>query len=591
MNRPLLALLLPLWPSLCLSVICALATIAANIGLMTTSAYLISLAALQPPLAALSTAIVGVRFFGLSRAFFRYVERYCGHDAALRYLSALRIWFFRSLEPIAAADLKKYAAADLFSRMVADVEALKFLPIRLIVPLIAAVGVLLGLTVLLASLDRGLALIVLAGVFLQGGLVPYTFYRPLRNGRRTLAATRASFQAAIVDSIRGLRDSAVFDQTGLIRQRFVAANTQLLSASHVLHRKAAICDAAGILIAQLVLIGALAILISLVQQGSLEGIYLAVWALLVQSSFEAFLPLSVMLRYSEEIQDAASRLSSLLPPQPIPTLTSGGKLSSPFHLIATNLTYTYPSSRKPILRNINIQLLPGKHIAIVGPSGAGKSTLVSLLSGLQQLDAGSLRLNGSALQDIMPAERQAAMGVLLQQDHLFHATIADNLRLAHPTASDRQLWQALDQVFLAELIRSLPNQLETKLGNEGHGLSGGERRRLSLARLLLKNPPIMLLDEPTAGLDPLLTARLLGKGGPLLQPDHTVLLVTHQLTGLQAMDEIIVLDRGQIIEQGPPATLLNTHGYFYELWLLQQDMFNFAAITGLANGFPREPSK
>jgi ATP-binding cassette subfamily C protein CydC len=591
MNRPLLALLLPLWPSLCLSIICALATVAANIGLMTTSAYLISLAALQPPLAALSTAIVGVRFFGLSRAFFRYVERYCGHDAALRYLSALRIWFFRSLEPIAAADLNKYAAADLFSRMVADVEALKFLPIRLIVPLIVAVAVLLGLSVLLASLDGGLALIVFAGVFLQGGLVPYTFYRPLRNGRQTLAATRASFQAAIVDSIRGLRDSAVFDQTGLIRQRFVAANTQLLSASYALQRKAAICDATGILITQLALIGALAILVSLVQQGSLEGIYLAVWALLVQSSFEAFLPLSVLLRYSEEIQDAASRLASLLPSQPTPTLSPGGKLSPPFHLIATNLTYTYPNSRAPILRNINIQLLPGKHIAIVGPSGAGKSTLVSLLSGLQRLDSGSLRLNGSALPDIATAERQAAMGVVQQHDHLFHATVADNLRLARPTASDRQLWQSLDQVFLAELIHSLPNQLATNLGSEGHGLSGGERRRLSLARLLLKNPPIMLLDEPTAGLDPLLTARLLAKGGPLLQPDHAVLLVTHQLTGLQAMDEIIVLDRGQIVEQGPPSTLLANQGYFYELWLLQQDMFNFAATTSLANGFQSETLK
>ena len=591
MNRPLLALLLPLWPLLCLSIICSLATVAANIGLMTTSAYLISLAALHPPLAALSTAIVGVRFFGLSRAFFRYVERYCGHDAALRYLAALRIWFFRSLEPIAAADLNKFAAADLFSRMVADVEALKFLPIRLIVPLIAAVGVLLGLSVLLASLDGGLALIVLAGVFLQGGLVPYTFYRPLRNGRRTLAATRASFQAAIVDSLRGLRDSAVFDQTGLIRQRFVAANAQLLSASYALQRKAAICDAVGILIAQLALIGALAILVSLVQLGSLEGIYLAVWALLVQSSFEAFFPLSVMLRYSEEIQDAASRLASLLPPQPTPTLPSGGKLSPPFHLIATNLTYTYPSSRSPILQDINIHLLPGKHIAIVGPSGAGKSTLVSLLSGLQRLDAGSLRLNGKALPEIAPAERQTAMGIVLQHDHLFHATIADNLRLARPAASDRQLWLSLDQVFLAELIRSLPNQLETNLGSEGHGLSGGERRRLSLARLLLKNPPIMLLDEPTAGLDPLLTARLLAKGGPLLQPDHAVLLVTHQLTGLQAMDEIIVLDRGQIVEQGSPATLLANQGYFYELWLLQQDMFNYDATTILANGFQRDPLK
>ena len=206
--------------------------------------------------------------------------------------------------------------------------------------------------------------------------------------------------------------------------------------------------------------------------------------------------------------------------------------------------------------------------------------MIAILSGQQPPDEGELYLNDYELYRLTPTERNRLLGVALQHDHLFHATIADNLRLAKPAASDEELWHVLDQVFLAGTIRQLPNQLETALGSEGYGLSGGERRRLSIARLLLKDPPIYLLDEPTAGLDSQLAGQLLAKGGPLLRPDRTVLLVTHQADALSAMDEILVLDAGKLVEQGTLPQLLDKRGLFYDMWKWQQDRLYWSASAG-----------
>ena len=580
MIKPFQKLLLPLWPTIWISAACSLATVLANIGLMAAAAYLLSLAALHPPLATLSTAIVSVRFFGLSRAFFRYLERYSGHNAALRLLAALRIHYYRSLVPLSAVELKQYASADLFTRFVTDVETLKFLPVRLLIPLLVAIVTLCMLTALLAGLHWQLSMILLIGVLLLGGSLPWYFYQQDKKWRHLLSLRRLKFHAVVVDSVRGIRDWAVFDATGMLRRRFVDANSRFIEAAQVSHSTAASCDAAGMFIAQATLLASLAVLVKLVERGELAGVSLAAWALLVQSSFEAFYPLSNMIRYLGEIRDSARRLTALPAMRPVSVAALSPSLSAPYRLVASNIGCRYPASQQAVLSQVSLELFPGKHVAVVGPSGAGKSTMIAILSGQQPPDEGELYLNDYELYRLTPTERNRLLGVALQHDHLFHATIADNLRLAKPAASDEELWHVLDQVFLAGTIRQLPNQLETALGSEGYGLSGGERRRLSLARLLLKDPPIYLLDEPTAGLDSQLAGQLLAKGGPLLRPDRTVLLVTHQADALSAMDEILVLDAGKLVEQGTLPQLLDKRGLFYDMCKWQQDRLYWSASAG-----------
>lgn len=572
--RRLFALIVVPWRPLLLSSVFAFLAVAANIGLMTTSAYLISLAALHPPLATLSLAIVGVRFFGLSRAIARYVERYTGHDAALRVLREIRIWFFRSLEPLPAAVLAKYVSADLFTRMITDVETLKYLPVRILCPSLVAGILFIALTTLLATVYPPLALWFGAGLSILGLFIPYFLHRHQQNGTALISA-RLQFHAAIVDSIRGLRDLMAFGQVGQMQKSLSAANTLLLSTLHTRQKKNSLADAAGQFIASLVFIGSLAMLVSLVRSGRIDGLWLAAWALLIQSSFEAFLPLPLVFRYWQEASESACRLFSLISPRSDVTAATTNIPRSPLQLRVEKLCFAYPDSLAQALEQISFDLLPGKHLAVVGASGSGKSTLISILAGLQSCDSGAICVNDINRNALSPAMLQNSLGVLLQHDYIFHATIADNLRLARPDASEQEMWLALEQVFLSDSIRNLPEGLETMLGHDGHGLSGGERRRLSLARLFLKNPEIMLLDEPTAGLDPQLTSRLLVRGGPLLSAGRTILLVTHQLAGLQQMDEILVLDHGRIVEKGRLDELLSKQGYFFQLWSLQQDHFTY----------------
>ncbi len=572
--RRLLSLIAPTWPALCAAAIFTVVTIAANVGLMATSAYLLSLAALHPPFAALSIAIVGVRFFGISRAFSRYVERYAGHDAALRLLREIRVWFFGSLEPLAPAGLARFSSADLFTRMVADVETLKFLPVRIILPGGVAFFVLVAVTLLLAQLQFWLALWFFGGLLTMGVLLPALIHRDDNEKNRNLAAARACFQASILDSIRGLRDLSAFGRGNLMLERFHDSNSAFLSAQSQCRQKDALGEAGGQLVANVVFIGALALLVFLVRCGKIEGIFLATWALVIQSSFEAFFPLPCIWRYWEEIRDSAERIFSA-GTRDLSLITVGTQvLAAPFHVAFNDVSFRYPPGDVYTLRQVSFALAPGKRIAVVGPSGAGKSTIIALLSRLQTAECGSVLLNGRPIQEISPAALQEAMGVVLQNDHIFHATVADNLRLAKPCASDQELWKALEEVCLGEVVRGLPNGMDSMVGEEGQGLSGGERRRLSLARALLKDPPILLLDEPAAGLDPHLASQLLAEGGAIMREGRCVVLVTHQLNGLQNMDEILVLDRGRIVEQGRWNELLAKQGFLYKMLALQQDVFS-----------------
>ncbi|QDR83232.1 thiol reductant ABC exporter subunit CydC [Sporomusa termitida] len=551
-------------------------TVYAGIGLMAASAWLISAAALQPPLATLSVAIVGVRFFGLARAGCRYLERYMSHSVTFRLLADIRVWLYTRLEPLAPAGLQTFTKGDVFSRLVADVETLQYFYLRAALPALIAVLTATATLLLLGAMAPALVWPV-AGAFLAaGGLLPALIARlAQRTGRQAIRA-RAALNGALTDSIEGLTELAALGRAELQTAKVTALNREYMASQKQGGQIIALADALGTMAMQLAIIAVVALAVPLVSSGSLGGIYLAVVALTVQASFEAVLPLPAVIYYWRECQAALRRLQAISGLTPAAG-HAGTKEVEPGSaaLVARSLTFTYHAAAAPVLADITFSLPAAKRLAIVGASGAGKSTLAGIILRFWDHNSGQLLLNGVDIRDYDPASVRQALSVVSQDTYLFNATIRDNILLAKPAATETELKNALIGAQLEEFLARLPQGLETRTGQNGLALSGGERQRIALARALLKAAPIWLLDEPTAGLDACAEAAVMEN---ILQvsSNRSVILITHRLTGLAAMDEILVLENGRIAEQGTWAELLANRGVFLQMWTIQQDLLNIS---------------
>lgn len=568
----LLSIMAPATPMMGLAALFGILTVAANIGLLATSALLIASAALHPPLAALSVAITGVRFFGISRAVFRYGERYIAHTATFQILYSLRVWFYSRLEPLAPARLAEYRSGDLLGRLVADIDTLQFFYLRVIAPPLVAFVILIVMSWWLAGFTALLSWLLVIAFLLGGVAVPYLVRELSRGNSQALLAERAKLKATLVDTLDGITELAAFHQTGRQAALVAAIGRQL----NRFQSKAAVLSACTEGLNSLVVNGAvwgtLVLATPLVASGKIESIYLAVLVLAVQASFEAIQPLPLAAHYLEESMAAAHRLFELADTTPAVDETGKkGICPSGFDLSFSNIHFTYPGETQPVLRNISFSLPAGKRLAIVGASGAGKTTLVSLLLRFWDYQGGSILLGGHELQDYQPEELRRYFAVVSQHTHLFHSSIGDNIRLAQPEALPEQVTAAAKSAAIDEFINTLPQGYNTPVGLNGKGVSGGQRQRLSITRALLKNAPILILDEPTVGLDAI-TEQEVMEAIAVLMTGRTTLLITHRLTGLQLMDEILVLDQGQIVEQGSLEQLLAKQGLFYRMWHLQQDI-------------------
>ena len=581
----LLALIAPLWPAMLLTAALGLVTVAANVGLMAAAAYLIAAAALHPPLAALSPAIVGVRFFGLLRAVARYLERYVAHDTTFLLLSRLRVRVYEAVEPLAPAGLPGLRSGELFSRIVGDVETLKFFYLQVLFPPAVALLALCGMTAVLAVFDRAFAGLLAAAFFATGVLLPLLAHHAGRGASRELPRARAHLAAVLADSIGGLRDLAAFDQAERQIERVAAANAAYIRWQGRAASLGGLVGASSNLFMNLAVAGAIIIGIPLLGSGQLNGVYLAALALGIQSSFEAVLPAASLYRYWEESREAASRLPGIAGTPPAISRPSSSEgletvnilrlsgLPSSYDLAAEDLKFRYPDRPDWALDGLSFSLPAGGRMAIVGPSGAGKSTLAALLLGFWDYDSGHIWLAGKELRDYPPPLLRQIIGVVRQDDYIFSATLGDNIRLARPEATDAAVLAAAQQAGLGNVISSLPLGLDTLVGENGYGLSGGERRRVSIARVLLKDPPLIVLDEPAAGLDPVtergVMAAIAGN-----MAGRTMILITHRLTGLETMDEILVLKDGRVAERGRQDELLARRGLFYTLQRLQNDVIS-----------------
>ena len=568
----LLALLKPFGGWVLVSVVLNAATVFAGIGLLGTSADLIARAALQPGIAALQVAIVGVRFFGIARAGLRYLERLVSHSVNFRLLAQLRVWFYSKIEPLSPARLQDYRSGDVLQRAIGDIETLENFYVRVLAPPLSAILVTTGMGWFIGLVDWRLGLVLAGGLLAGGGgLSLLAFWIGQRTGVEYVQH-KARLNAEIVAVLQGMADIVAYSREEKEKERLVSHLAVTSQAQRKLVLGNGIVNGLMTVLTSLTLVIVLSIGTQLVSNGSLEGYRLAVLAMLTLASFEAVNPLPQAAQQLRgnlesarrlfEISDQPPAVTEPLQPQEIPVVEHP-------RLEINKLTFHYPGRPLPALKEMDLSLFPGKKVAVVGESGAGKSTLVQLVLRYWDYDDGEIRINGLDYKNFDSTHIRRYFGVVSAAPYLFSATVRQNLLIARPEADEQELFRAIQLAGLSEWLKALPNGLETWVGEHGQLLSGGERQRLAVARALLSNAPFILLDEPTAGLDSLNEIRLMKTLFDLFQ-ERGVLWITHRLIGMEQVDEVLVLQAGRVIERGNHHRLLATGGVYAGLWQAQQ---------------------
>jgi thiol reductant ABC exporter CydC subunit len=411
--RRLLGLMRPFTGWMALATLLGFATIGSSVGLLATSAYLISAAALQPSIAVLQIPVVGVRFFGLSRGVFRYLERYVSHQVTFRLLARLRVWFYTALDPLAPARLQAYRSGDLLSRIVADIESLEHFYLRVLAPPLVAGLIFLLTGLLLASFDGWLAVVGLLFLLLAGVGLPLLTHRLSRGWGRQLITDRADLNVLLLDTVQGCAEWLLAGQARSQQARVGQLSRRLTQAQERLAWVTGLHGAGSGLLANWATLSILLVAIPLVSQGRLEGVYLAVLVLAVSASFEAVIPLPEALQHLESSLAAARRLFDLLDAPPAVPASAGPSLTpAHFGLTVKNLSFRYQEDEAEVLQNLSFALAPGRRVALVGPSGAGKSTLLNLLLRFWDYQNGSIELGGHDLRRYRPDDVRQLISVV-----------------------------------------------------------------------------------------------------------------------------------------------------------------------------------
>jgi len=514
----------------------------AGLGLLAAATWLIVTAAGQPPLAVLTVAIVAVRALALGRGAGRYLERLAGHDAALRVLVRLRT---RAYAAVAA---HRERTGDVLSRLVSDVDSVQDLLLRCAVPVAVSALVATAALTGVGLVDGRAAWVLAVGLFLTAVVGPLLGYRLSRRTGRRLAAARADVATAAVDLVRGAPDLLAY---GAADEALARAGRYAEQVAR-LERRTAV-GAAGLSAATGLLPGCTALATVVVARpGGAAGAVLGVVAL---GAVEAMAGLSAVAPRFAELRAGLARVRALLasPPAAVPPAAVGATVD----VRLRGAVVRHRASGPPALDGVDLDLPAGRRIAVVGPSGAGKSTLLGVLGGAVALADGELTVGSGTAGRIG--------GGVLSGAHVFHATVRENLTLGRPEMPDPQLTAALDSAGLGEYR----GRLDLMVGEDGARLSGGERQRLLLARALVAPGPVILLDEPTEGLDPSAVDAVLESVFAAVG-ERGVLMVTHRLAGLWRFDEILVMDAGRVTQRGDHARLAAEPGWYRDAWLGRQ---------------------
>jgi ATP-binding cassette subfamily C protein CydC len=532
--------ILALWrgraPWLAAGLIISLAALACGVALMAVSGAMIGTAVA----AGVLVAPIALRGLGAGRVGLRYLERLVTHAATFRALADLRVWFFRHLARTAAGGLGFRHAGDVLARLVGDVEALDGLYLRILVPLAGAVLLLPVLLLVIGRHAAGLAAAVAVLFATAALLLPWLAARAAADSGTRLAATSSSLRIAALDALTGLREVRAFGAEGRMIAAVQAREAALLSAQHDLARRTALAGAGAFLCGQ-------AAIFAVLLAAGTNPVGAIVAAFLVTASFEAVGGLPRAGALAGHAAAAARRvLEAAEAPVTVPDPARPAPLPAGFSLRFEAVHYRWAPDRPPVFDGLTLEIPEATRVAVLGPSGAGKSTLAAMALKVVAPQQGRIRLGGIDLATLTAAEVHARFAWLSQATHLFDDTVRANLLLARPGADEAALWQALDAARIGDVVRALPDKLDTWVGEGGTQFSGGQGRRLALARTLLSQAPILVLDEPCAGLDAETERAFLATLNEVAE-GRTLLLIAHRLTGVERLDRIWRLSGGKAV--------------------------------------------
>ncbi len=536
------------------------------VGLMATSGWLISRASQHPPVLYLMVAVTATRAFGIGRAVFRYAERLVSHDAVLRMLADTRVAVYRRLERLAPAGLRTARRGDLLTRLVADVDAFQDYWLRWLLPAGVAAAVSTVSVAFTAWLLPEAGAALAAGLLVAGAGVPVVTAAAARRAERRLAPARGVLATRVTDLLTGTAELTV---AGALPARTEAARRADGTLTRIAARGAgatALGDGLTALVCGLTVAATASLGAQAVAAGRLGGVAMAVVVLTPLAAFEAVLGLPLAVRHRQRVRRSAERVFEVLDaPDPVtePERPRQAPLS-PFPLAVRGLTARHPEQRRDALAGLDLTLDQGRRIAVVGASGSGKTTLAQVLLRFLDPGAGSYTLAGVDACALGGDDVRRLVGLCAQDAHLFDSSVRENLLLARKDATESDLRDALSRARLLDWVDGLPDELDTLVGEHGARLSGGQRQRLALARALLADFPVLVLDEPAEHLD-LPTADALTADLLAATEGRTTLLITHRLAGLDAVDEVLVLDEGRVVQRGPYAELAAVAGPLREM--------------------------
>ncbi|MFD1065813.1 thiol reductant ABC exporter subunit CydC [Oceanobacillus locisalsi] len=540
------------------------------VSLFAASGYLISQAAFAPPIYTLMVLVASVKLLGISSAVSRYGERYFSHRGTFTILKNIRLKVYDRIEPLANRILQKYRSGDILARVVGDVESLQHFFLRVFYPPVVLAVVFIATVFFTMYLSVGVALTMIAGMAVVLLVFPSVFYLFQRKTAASMRERRGALSSAFTDYLYGFRELTIFQQAETKKQQLDQDMHHYEAMKAKENRQLAMREAMVIFFSFLVAVIVLVQAGFYVAEGNLAGTLLAVMFMIAITVFEDTPSMAVLPAHLEESKASSKRLIEVWDNE-TPSDTAEHELEAdvPIQFDFKDVSIQYPNEKKAAVQHASFQIHPGENIAIVGPSGSGKSTLMQAMLTFAPIQSGQIDVNGKALSTLVPDSLWRQMNVSLQHNHFFYGSMYENLRFANNEAGEKACREALKKIQLSHF------SLEDQVLEKGSNLSGGEKQRLALARLFLRDASVWLLDEPTSSLDAITEQDIMDEIEKATKY-QTVVTIRHRLTGLENMDKIIVMNHGEIVEQGTYRELMkNEKGYFKAMKELENQQLAF----------------